>query len=132
MKLTTIETKVSGMDKEDVARVAMFSKLIEKKLLHKFSNNSFEILVNLYLHGGTTSKESLNIFVKSCYNKKLAKPGAENSIRNTLTLARANGIIKRKSVNNWKIAESFMKQCSGEYLVHRNLMTNFDINAGNK
>lgn len=127
MEVTAIETKVNGTSKINVVRMALFSKLLENNLYNKFSTTGFEILVNLYLFGGTSNKDSMQKFFLDCYDKNLTKVGAENSIRNTLTLARSFGVVKRKKANDWRISKLFIPECTGEYLVYKGLITNYAI-----
>lgn len=127
MELTTIQTKINGTSKESVAKIIFYTKLVEYGFDKHFTTQGFNILVNLYLVGGTSGRESMQSFLQDCYIKGLAKEGAANSVRNVFTIARELGIVKRKKSNDWKISEHFIKECKTEYLVHQSLITNYAV-----
>lgn len=125
-KATLIEKKQTSFDKLKIVKLYLYYKLMDMSILDKFSSRDINILSNLYIYGGTT-KETFGSFIDLCYSLNLCKEGSENSIRNCLTLARENGIVKRRRSKEWKIDKDILPQEPSDLLYLKLFLTNYDL-----
>ena len=123
-KIYEVSSKVQ-VSKRKLIKMYLIFKLMEKGIEALFSNNEVDVLVNLFMFGGTSGKDSLKQFLESCYSLNLSKKGS-TSILNLFTKARFNGILIRKSSSNWQISRDFIADdmYTHPYFVFRGALTN--------
>lgn len=115
------------VNREELIKFAFSLALLEynidrdKKI--EFSNRELDVLTLLYNRGGIDNSEGMDKFVLECFEKGFIRSNSTQSIRNIFTKARAIGFIKRRTVNNWKIA---ILPNTDSQIIIKSLLTNVE------
>ena len=105
-------------------KIHMYIKLTENNNESKLTDGDLDIIVNLYLFGGITDKNTMSNFSKDCFNKQLTSVNSAQSVRNSLSIGRKLGVIKRKRVNNWVITDNYLPKLDTDLYAFKYLLTN--------
>lgn len=119
MEIKVLKDKILLREKNDVLRLFLYGKLLEKGI--RPLENDINILLELYQFGGFYNKEQRNQFIQNCLHKAYRR--SAQSVSNTLSTYTKLNVLKKPKNSKRFLNEEYLPTVDCDKLVLQSLIS---------